>query len=428
MVELANRIREKRSQRAMQGFPQKCHVFKNIRYYSGPESHDKHELDLYLPHDETIDPTRPVPVLLHVHGGGWQRGDRSAVWRGGPPCGYACGSSGIATVVISYRLAPPSVFGLFLRSVVLALFISALFVYGVSWVSPVLQSWPFSIVFPVVFGILFLSNLIYFHCFGSYHGKVRYPAQVEDVCQAISWVKHNLPRFYPPCVTPLSVLQATQPFGTAVPRDGHRCSFVLEHELKEASVTGRVLGETNQDFTDISKEDGGSNRGGRELPGLFLSGHSAGGHLVSLVATKPDFLTAAGVSPSILKGVISVSGIYNLSGPLASHYTSWRNFIFRSLYTLSAFGNDPDIWVQASPVEQVTSDCPPFLLLSASSDLGLEYDATRFASVLKERNVESEHVTISNTSHASIASMFHQNGASVVVTDFIRKLHARLYA
>src|SRR5262249_4774312 len=43
---------------------------------------------------------------------------------------------------------------------------------------------------------------------------------------------------------------------------------------------------------------------------LFLSGHSAGGHLVALLGTDPAYLEAAGVPLKDIKGGIPISGGY----------------------------------------------------------------------------------------------------------------------
>src|SRR4051794_10445369 len=45
---------------------------------------------------------------------------------------------------------------------------------------------------------------------------------------------------------------------------------------------------------------------------LFLVGHSAGGHLVSLVTTDEQYLKAEGLHTSDVKGVVSISGVYEI--------------------------------------------------------------------------------------------------------------------
>src|SRR5262249_25002871 len=45
---------------------------------------------------------------------------------------------------------------------------------------------------------------------------------------------------------------------------------------------------------------------------MFLSGHSAGGHLVALLGTDPSYLAAEKLSLADVKGVIPISGVYTL--------------------------------------------------------------------------------------------------------------------
>jgi len=46
---------------------------------------------------------------------------------------------------------------------------------------------------------------------------------------------------------------------------------------------------------------------------IFLAGHSAGGHLVSLLALDPRYLDRHGLSPDRIKGVMTISGLYDVA-------------------------------------------------------------------------------------------------------------------
>ncbi|MFH1177705.1 MAG: chitobiase/beta-hexosaminidase C-terminal domain-containing protein, partial [Acidobacteriota bacterium] len=46
---------------------------------------------------------------------------------------------------------------------------------------------------------------------------------------------------------------------------------------------------------------------------LFVFGQSAGGHLVSLLATDRRYLEAEGLAPELIRGLISMSGVYRLT-------------------------------------------------------------------------------------------------------------------
>jgi arylformamidase len=46
---------------------------------------------------------------------------------------------------------------------------------------------------------------------------------------------------------------------------------------------------------------------------VFLMGHSAGGHICSLLGLNPDLLQQVELDPSFIKGIVSVSGVYDVS-------------------------------------------------------------------------------------------------------------------
>lgn len=58
------------------------------------------QLDLYIPRTA---PTRPLPIVLYVHGGGFTSGDKSDL---NPTFLNALASAGYAVVSVNYRLAP----------------------------------------------------------------------------------------------------------------------------------------------------------------------------------------------------------------------------------------------------------------------------------------------------------------------------------
>lgn len=73
---------------------------------------------------------------------------------------------------------------------------------------------------------------------------------------------------------------------------------------------------------------------GGDVNRFFISGHSAGGHLVSLVALDSQFLEAAKVPLHFVKGVMSISGIYTLSHPMDGGFNGWTNWAYRKVCIL----------------------------------------------------------------------------------------------
>ena len=91
---------------------------------------------------------------------------------------------------------------------------------------------------------------------------------------------------------------------------------------------------------------------------IVLMGHSAGAHLVSVVATNPAFMEEAGGSLSDLSGVIAIdTGMLNV--PLRMETAGPSH--------IGVFGTDKVGWIPVSPWHHVEAGngIPPFLLLIA---------------------------------------------------------------
>lgn len=101
-------------------------------------------------------------------------------------------------------------------------------------------------------------------------------------------------------------------------------------------------------FQNIAKHGGDPRR-------IVIAGHSAGGHLVALLATDPQWLNAHNLSPGMLRGVIGLSGVYDLTGPAG-----------RAAGAI--FGRDPAKLRAVSPRFQLTAAVPPALLTFCQFD------------------------------------------------------------
>ena len=97
---------------------------------------------------------------------------------------------------------------------------------------------------------------------------------------------------------------------------------------------------------------------------LFVMGHSAGAHLAALVATDARPLERAGTSLAILDGVILLDGAgYDIAKTMATAGPTLGR-LYRN-----AFGDDAQVWEDASPITHVAKDksIPPFLILHAGT-------------------------------------------------------------
>jgi acetyl esterase/lipase len=120
---------------------------------------------------------------------------------------------------------------------------------------------------------------------------------------------------------------------------------------------------------------------------VFACGHSAGGHLVALLATDATYLKVHKLGLDSIKGVLALSGVY-LIIPGAAR---------------SAFGADAEVCRNASPLCHVGEKRPPFLLLYADRDYPtLGWMAERMAAALRKRRCEAETLEVKGRTHVSL--------------------------
>jgi acetyl esterase/lipase/endonuclease/exonuclease/phosphatase family metal-dependent hydrolase len=120
---------------------------------------------------------------------------------------------------------------------------------------------------------------------------------------------------------------------------------------------------------------------------IFVSGQSAGGHLAALLCTDESYLKANGLSLKEIRAAMPISGIYE----------------FRNGELSFAIGKGKEAAASASPVNHVSGDEPPFLILYASSDIPrcAEMSGELKESLLKH-GVAAECIEIPNRNHLTI--------------------------
>lgn len=206
---------------------------------------------------------------------------------------------------------------------------------------------------------------------------------------------------------------------------------------------------------------------------LYLSGHSAGGNIATLLAIGP-WLAQAGLPADAVKGVIGISGVYTVKNPLGGPLNGVKNKIYDRLYRNRVFGDEISTLAQHSPTALLrlaagksepfkkpacavfadavkkwagtddeenkyppasavpvktnpavgcsTKRLPPVMLINASWDLGLEDDATYFARLLESSTgTKPEHHIVPGTNHTTVS---WSEDAFTHCRDFIAKCEA----
>ncbi len=128
---------------------------------------------------------------------------------------------------------------------------------------------------------------------------------------------------------------------------------------------------------------------------VFLSGHSAGGHLVTLLLFDPSYLKAVGHAPEELAGVIALSGIFDLTRPIDdTPEGGFEAFIF------PPFGRDKAVRQAASPGSHLRAVRPPLLVLLAGEDYkDMRQQSRDFVAALKARKLPVSFITVPGRGH-----------------------------
>jgi acetyl esterase/lipase len=160
------------------------------------------------------------------------------------------------------------------------------------------------------------------------------------------------------------------------------CNYRLSPEVRHPVHIQDVAKAFAWTYENIGKYGGTAEK-------LFVCGHSAGGHLVSLLATDPQYLKAENRSPADIKGVVSISGVYKI-------YATERVF-------QGAFGKDEEVCKNASPLAHVTGKHPPFLIAYGDDDIPhLDEMAKDMHAELKKVDSPSELLLCKRRNHATI--------------------------
>ncbi len=153
---------------------------------------------------------------------------------------------------------------------------------------------------------------------------------------------------------------------------------------------------------------------------IFVFGHSAGAHLISLLATLPDYENLR----SKIKGVISMSGGYSMKDMNPQTFGKAMELTFPGGY------DNEELLRQASPIEHVDQAdfLPPFFVLWCGADLpSLPEQAIMFKNKLRVGGFEVEDEFLADYGHVSEMTAISDPNKlpTALVIDFIeRKLAA----
>ena len=141
---------------------------------------------------------------------------------------------------------------------------------------------------------------------------------------------------------------------------------------------------------------------------IFVAGHSAGGHLVTLLATDDSYLKAQRCSLKDIKGVIAISGVYDLPPKL-----------FKDV-----FGDDHHDRKNAMPINHVPRVCRLSSIIHADRDYpGCGKMSECFCKALKDKKNTAELLQVEHRNHISILVNLSKEDdpCGQAMLDFVRK-------
>jgi arylformamidase len=153
---------------------------------------------------------------------------------------------------------------------------------------------------------------------------------------------------------------------------------------------------------------------------IVVMGHSAGCHLVTLLALDPRYLAGVGLRPSDLRGVVAWSGgAYDLVAKVKAggKYGS---------YIRQAFGDSEAAWRDASPMAHVgeATPLPPFLFVSVEAGSASDQAAAKLAELITNAKGRADRRVLESRTHRSANRLIGAPGdaTGAILLQFVRQV------
>jgi acetyl esterase/lipase len=134
---------------------------------------------------------------------------------------------------------------------------------------------------------------------------------------------------------------------------------------------------------------------------IFVSGHSAGGHLAALISIDDSYFEDSGIKNPIAGTILIDAAGLDMYG-----YLMEEKFAAGNTY-LKTFTTDPKIWKEATPLYHLHKNLPPMLIYRG----GKTYDSIlksneKFVNALKEFAPETPYHILRSKKHIPMITQF----------------------
>jgi acetyl esterase/lipase len=212
--------------------------------------------------------------------------------------------------------------------------------------------------------------------------------------------------------------KSVRPVGEQLQSLGYGCAL-LSHRLAPKDKFPAQAEDVAAAFAWVKKNIEAK---GGDPKRVVLMGHSSGAHLSLLLATDPRYLAGHKLSPA------DIAGVVGLSTPVDLEPREGRKGFGDTLMAgkgADVFSRDVAVMKAASPIQHVTKDLPPTLLVVGEKDFPmLERDARAFAEKAKEVGREVTTFVGKGCDHMGVVRSLLEDRSAIreQVLAFLKKL------
>jgi len=152
---------------------------------------------------------------------------------------------------------------------------------------------------------------------------------------------------------------------------------------------------------------------------IFVSGHSAGGHLAALISVRDDYFDKLGIANPI-KGTILIDA----AGLDMYSFLKQENYPDDNTY-IQTFTNNPDNWKAGSPLYHLHKGMPPMLIyVGGKTYPSIKLGNDLLVADLKRLGFDPPYYTLKRKKHKPMITQFLNSGNRRYkeITSFMRNI------
>jgi arylformamidase len=183
--------------------------------------------------------------------------------------------------------------------------------------------------------------------------------------------------------------------------------YTLSPKTDYNGMTKQIAEAINWAKKNVSEYGGDPNQ-------IFLTGHSAGGHLIALAVMNPKY----GINPETISGII----LNDAAGLDMKNYLENNPPTSENDY-LATWSDNPENWRDASPIYYLNSKTPPLLIYVGNKTYSsIKIANDRFLAALTPLQPDAKSIFV-NKKHVPMILQYFFSGSSRYdeIIDFIGK-------